>query len=160
MAKITDRFFDCIMNYQYRRWQQKDITVICELEQTVTAFPWSEKHYKDCWHAQYQGWVALSAKKIIGFILIQQIIDEYHILNIAVANDYQRQGIGTQLFNTVITQGKENAITTLLLEVRTSNDAAQHLYYRLGFNEIAVRKAYYPGKTTKEDAILMGLYLS
>ena len=51
-------------------------------------------------------------------------------------------------------------IATLWLEVRASNSPAIALYESLGFNEVTVRKNYYPAAQGKEDAVIMALYLS
>ena len=47
----------------------------------------------------------------------------------------------------------------MFLEVRASNASALALYENLGFNEMAVRRNYYPSAIGREDAILMGLSL-
>jgi len=46
---------------------------------------------------------------------------------------------------------------TLWLEVRASNAAAIALYEQLDFNEVSIRRNYYPTKDGKEDAIMMAL---
>lgn len=48
----------------------------------------------------------------------------------------------------------------VVLEVRQSNFRAQQLYHQLGFNEMSIRRGYYPAEQGREDAILMGLDLS
>ncbi|MCR2392783.1 ribosomal-protein-alanine N-acetyltransferase, partial [Salmonella enterica] len=47
----------------------------------------------------------------------------------------------------------------LWLEVRASNQAAIALYEDLGFNEVTVRRNYYPSAHGREDAIVMALPL-
>ena len=48
----------------------------------------------------------------------------------------------------------------LWLEVRESNQTARQLYDKLGFNEVTLRKNYYPTSTgERENAIVMALYL-
>ncbi|MBD4685604.1 ribosomal-protein-alanine N-acetyltransferase, partial [Xanthomonas citri pv. citri] len=55
---------------------------------------------------------------------------------------------------------REQGILTLWLEVRESNLAAQKLYDSLGFNEVTIRKNYYPTPSgERENAIVMALYL-
>ena len=49
----------------------------------------------------------------------------------------------------------ESGARQALLEVRESNQAAQNLYTRFGFEQVGIRKAYY--HDTHEDAILMTL---
>ncbi|HBV40592.1 MAG TPA: ribosomal-protein-alanine N-acetyltransferase, partial [Erwinia sp.] len=48
-------------------------------------------------------------------------------------------------------------VLTLWLEVRASNHAAIALYQQLDFNEVSVRRNYYPTAEGKEDAIIMAL---
>jgi ribosomal-protein-alanine N-acetyltransferase len=47
----------------------------------------------------------------------------------------------------------------MFLEVRPSNISAIALYENIGFNEMAVRRGYYPAHNGREDAVLMGLAL-
>jgi ribosomal protein S18 acetylase RimI-like enzyme len=47
----------------------------------------------------------------------------------------------------------------VFLEVRSSNKTAFHIYHRLGFNEIGIRKNYYPSEKGREDAIVLELEL-
>ena len=42
---------------------------------------------------------------------------------------------------------------------RSSNKTAFHVYHRLGFNEIGIRKNYYPTEKGREDAIVLALEL-
>ncbi|MNR57792.1 ribosomal-protein-alanine N-acetyltransferase [compost metagenome] len=51
-------------------------------------------------------------------------------------------------------------MVTLWLEVRASNRAAIALYEDLGFNEVTVRRNYYPSANGREDAIVMALPLA
>jgi len=54
---------------------------------------------------------------------------------------------------------KENQAANMFLEVRQSNLSAIALYENIGFNEMAIRRAYYPAANGREDAVLMGLAL-
>ncbi|HBH66256.1 MAG TPA: ribosomal-protein-alanine N-acetyltransferase, partial [Erwinia persicina] len=52
----------------------------------------------------------------------------------------------------------QRGIVTLWLEVRASNHAAIALYEQLDFNEVSIRRNYYPAADGgKEDAIMMAL---
>jgi ribosomal-protein-alanine N-acetyltransferase len=52
---------------------------------------------------------------------------------------------------------KQHQAANMFLEVRMSNVSAIALYENTGFNEMAVRLGYYPAKSGREDAVLMGL---
>ena len=54
---------------------------------------------------------------------------------------------------------KDHRAEMMILEVRPSNPKAIKLYQDLGFNEIGNRKAYYPAKKGREDAIVMARML-
>ncbi|MFK5131261.1 ribosomal protein S18-alanine N-acetyltransferase, partial [Glaesserella parasuis] len=82
------------------------------------------------------------------------------LFNIAVDPAYQGKGYGKQLLQALIAQLQQKQITTLWLEVRASNTTAQKLYFSLGFNEVTVRKNYYPTQDGgRENAVVMALYL-
>ena len=50
---------------------------------------------------------------------------------------------------------KGDKVASIFLEVRPSNTAAIALYNGLGFNEIGIRKDYYPGQDGREDALML-----
>ena len=82
-----------------------------------------------------------------GFIHIEKHIDFIDIINIAVDKNYQREGIGSKLLESII--NKYNL--RILLEVRESNTSALKLYEKFNFKEINRRHKYYGN----EDAIVM-----
>jgi ribosomal-protein-alanine N-acetyltransferase len=90
---------------------------------------------------------------IIGFSGIWLMVDEAHITNIAVAQEYRRKGIGELLLIATIDLARELKSTTMTLEVRASNAIAQNLYGKYGFINMGVRHGYY--LDNKEDAIIM-----
>ena len=86
-------------------------------------------------------------------------VGEAHILNISVAPDEQGKGVGRRMMEILIETAKGEA-ETMFLEVRPSNPGAIALYQKLGFNEIGVRKGYYPAENNgREDAIMLALEL-
>lgn len=90
---------------------------------------------------------------IIGFSGIWVLADEAHITNIAVRQQYQRRGIGELLLISTIDLAKERKASTMTLEVRASNFAAQNLYSKYGFTQVGLRRGYY--MDNREDAVLM-----
>ena len=84
---------------------------------------------------------------------------ELHLLNICVQRQHQGQGHGKAMLNHVVQFARELGSVLIVLEVRRSNTKAQSLYAQAGFNEMSVRRDYYPAEEGREDAILMGLDL-
>ena len=84
---------------------------------------------------------------------------EAHIMNICVDPEVQGQGAGSKLLENMI-ELATNKAETIFLEVRPSNRIAIALYEKRGFNEIGVRKGYYPAENGhREDAVMLALEL-
>ena len=90
--------------------------------------------------------------KVVGFAGIKIVLDTADIMNIAVKEDYRRQGIATLLLNNILDICNEKNIKTINLEVNEENFSAIRLYQKFGFEENGRRKKYYDNKF---DAILM-----
>jgi ribosomal-protein-alanine N-acetyltransferase len=95
----------------------------------------------------------------MGYAVVQFIMDEAHLLNICVDPDLQGRGFGRRILEHIIEHAKSRESAVVVLEVRCSNNKAQNLYTQAGFNEMSVRRGYYPAEQSREDAILMGLDL-
>ncbi|HXH72714.1 MAG TPA: ribosomal protein S18-alanine N-acetyltransferase [Mariprofundaceae bacterium] len=97
-----------------------------------------------------------------GYLLSHDVIDETHVMQVAVRPEFRRQGIARELTLALCALKSVDGIQTVLLEVRASNLPARHLYASLGFHEIGFRPRYYipaPGQSEREDAILMSMPL-
>ena len=81
--------------------------------------------------------------EIIGFAELKKIFDQADIMNIVIKKTYRNQGIGTLLLENLILLAKDLNISTLFLEVNEQNKPAIHLYEKLGFEKLGVRKKYY-----------------
>jgi [ribosomal protein S18]-alanine N-acetyltransferase len=90
---------------------------------------------------------------ITGFVGLWMMVDEAHIINIAVRSTLRSKGIGESLLIASIDVASSLNAQLLTLEVRKSNTVAQNLYTKYGFAEAGVRKAYYTDN--KEDALIM-----
>lgn len=90
---------------------------------------------------------------IAGYIIYWFLIDELHILNIAVSPKFRRHGIARELILEVLRLARINAIKTAWLEVRISNHKALSLYHSIGFKQVMNRKRYY--SDTGEDALIL-----
>ncbi|MGD9143742.1 MAG: ribosomal protein S18-alanine N-acetyltransferase [Dehalococcoidia bacterium] len=90
---------------------------------------------------------------IIGFSGIWMMVGEAHITNIAVRQQYQRQGIGELLLIATVDLSIELKAVSMTLEVRESNTIAQNLYSKYGFTQTGLRRGYY--LDNRENAIIM-----
>ncbi len=135
-----------------------DINAVCAIEQQVQYAPWTTKLFSDSLE-RHVCWVAQKNQQVVGFFVMQFIIDEAHLLNIAVDPTQQKQGIGRLLLDNVQQQAVAKKANTIFLELRATNQRALALYQMAGFNEIGLRKNYYPAAQGKEDAVIMALML-
>jgi [ribosomal protein S18]-alanine N-acetyltransferase len=97
--------------------------------------------------------IVLKDNKVIGYAGIWLIIDEAHLTNIAVAEEYRGQQLGEIMIIELIRRVKSKGGTRMTLEVRPSNLKALSLYTRMGFISYGLRKGYYTDNN--EDAIIM-----
>ena len=91
--------------------------------------------------------------QIIAYMCLREIIDELHILKIAVKHAYRRKGIAYRFLNDCLYSLSKKNIKTVFLETRPSNIAGLLLYRKLGFHVIGKRPKYYTD--TGEDAVIM-----
>ncbi len=145
--------------YQFRPMVESDLDAIMEIEPHIYSHPWSRGNFSDSLVSGYSAWVLLDGAKIIGYALMMMVLDEAHLLNLSVAKAYQKQGLGRLLLEHMIAIAKKHAAANMFLEVRPSNISAIALYENIGFNEMAIRRGYYPAHNGREDAVLMGLAL-
>lgn len=136
----------------------EDIAGIYEIEQSSFSKPWSlESMSNDLKNPIATYIVAEEDNQIMGYVGVWNVMSEGQITNVAVAKSHREKGVGSRLIEGLLAYAKENQLVLLLLEVRSSNEAAQKLYGKFGFKEIAIRKGYY--SHPKEDAMIMGLKL-
>jgi len=94
-----------------------------------------------------------SNERLLGFIGAWLMVDEAHIVTVAVRAGYRRMGIGERLLIACIELAMDHAQEAVTLEVRRSNEVAQRLYEKYGFDRIGLRVRYYTDNN--EDAVLM-----
>lgn len=139
---------------------QNDLTRALDIERRAHAFPWSEQTLASNQGERYHNLQLTVNGEMAAFAITQVVLDEATLFNIAVDPHFQRQGLGRTLLERVIEDMEKRGVVTLWLEVRASNIAAIGLYENLGFNEVSIRRNYYPTADGREDAIIMALPLS
>lgn len=137
-----------------------DFERLYEIERQAHLIPWSFGTLKNNRGERYLNLKLVENNHIIGFAICQTVLDEATLFNIAVEPTRQGKGMGELLLRELMTRLTEGAVKTLWLEVRESNPA-RHLYEKLGFNEVDIRKNYYPlPNGGRENAVVMACYLS
>lgn len=134
--------------------QVADLDAVAQIEAGIQAFPWSRGNFADSLHAGYSAWVARLPDRLIGFSVVMQVLDEAHILTIGICGSLQGQGYGARLLQHAMRQVTTHGARRLLLEVRPSNARAVALYRNFGFQQIGVRKGYYPATEGREDGLV------
>lgn len=144
-------------NIAIRRMTPADLPQVLAIEARGHAFPWSEGNFRDGLEHGYYMVVMEQAGKLIGYGVVQVILDEGHLLNITIDPVLNGRGLGRELLLHLLDYARSHT-DTLFLEVRPSNQRAIALYQTSGFNEIGLRRNYYPAKDGgREDALLMAL---
>lgn len=132
---------------------ENDLPQILTIEQSVHSHPWKPAHFESSFRQKHLFYIAemshLSEVEIVGYGIVSFGGGEAELLNIAVAEHHQGQSIATTLLNFLIDQVRDHA-DNMFLEVRESNTSAQHLYHKLGFNQVGLRPNYYPAGLNRE----------
>ncbi len=101
--------------------------------------------------------VAKINNEIVGFAGMKIILNEADIMNIVIRKNFRNLGIGSTLLKNLILNAKQKEITKLTLEVNENNLPAIHLYEKLNFKKISIRKNYY---NNIDNAIIMQLIIT
>lgn len=154
---------------------ETDLDVVCEVEKLAYAHPWSRRHFADSLASGYPAVLLLGealpgevvrppradGRVLLGYLVAMPGVDEVHLLNITVAPSQQRQGWASFMLDALVVWSRGQSAQWLWLEVRSGNAAARALYARYGFQEVGLRRGYYPsGGLQREDAVVMSLSLA
>ncbi len=133
--------------------QRQHLDSLCKIESQVSPFAWTCGEFEQSL-ADHRCYVLLCNKKVRGYVIFLPLLDEVELLNIAVAPNFQGEGLGRVLLQYMVDEVKTFAVR-IFLEVRASNIPAISLYRANGFEQSGVRRAYYHGAQGREDALLM-----
>ena len=137
--------------------REQDLDAIAAIEAHVYLFPWTIGNFRDSLLSAYQCWCCWTDGELIAYAVVMTTLDEAHLLNFAVANHWQRCGVGAAFLQFLIDRACAAQQDMLYLEVRPTNVAGLRLYERFGFRQLGVRRDYYPAVTGREDALFLGL---
>lgn len=142
----------------YRNLTLVDAVEVFELEKEIfTKEAWSLAQVKEELGGARRLYIGaidgdLASGRIVGYGGIAVSGESADIHNIAVVEQFRRQGIARRLIARLERWAKDQGASEILLEMRVGNTEARPLYQSLGYREVRVRKDYYaPGM----DAIVM-----
>lgn len=138
-----------------RPMQEADVPTVMAIEHRAYAFPWTAGIFRDCLRVGYCCWILEQDDDIVGYGVMSVGAGEAHILNLCVRPELQGQGLGRRVLTHLLNLARRHHADTALLEVRPSNEPALRLYRSLGFNEVAIRRNYYPDRNGREDALIL-----
>jgi tRNA threonylcarbamoyladenosine biosynthesis protein TsaB len=136
--------------------RHEDIESVMTIENQAYPFPWTAGNFKDSINAGYEALLLKEHGTIIGYMVWMRVVDEAHLLNITLSPARQGHGLGSWMMRHFLARAQAQQLNQLMLEVRPSNPRAIAMYRKFGFQQIGLRKGYYPaGPTQREDAVVM-----
>ena len=145
-STLTSQILEHMDKINIKLLSQDELPDIIAIENLSFSSPWRPEQFIKNLPSFYY---AKLNNKVVGFIGIEKIEDEAHIIHMAVHPMFRRQGIGKKL----VAEALKLDTNKIILEVRKSNIAGQKLYESFGFVEVSRRKKYY--NDNNEDALVM-----
>lgn len=144
----------------YRKMTVEDVLAVHQIELASFPTPWSlDSFYYEMTENQFAHYVVAVDENgvMLGFCGMWMVIDAAQITNVAVIEAARGRGVGEGLMRQAMLIAKEHHMDVMSLEVRVSNEVAQNLYRKLGFQDGGIRKGYYTDN--QEDALVMWVNL-
>lgn len=147
-AEFDEQFYIDFMKPEH-------IDQIHAIEMKSFSDPWSIKLFEDELKNDRATYfvVLTETGSVVGYGGLWKILDEGHIMNVAVDPAYRGRGIGDSILSNMIEYSIKNNMDYLTLEVREGNTPARNLYYKYNFKDGGLRKGYY--QDNHENAIIM-----
>ncbi|HUR95026.1 MAG TPA: ribosomal protein S18-alanine N-acetyltransferase [Gemmatimonadales bacterium] len=144
--------------YRIRSAVAADASRLVAIERRAFSDPWSEASFREALVSLWTfGLVAETSRGMAGYLVAREIAGTGEVLNLAVAPEFRRRGIGGALLEAGLAALRRRKVDEVFLEVRESNLEAQALYIGYGFRPVGQRAAYY--RNPREDALVLRLEL-
>jgi ribosomal-protein-alanine N-acetyltransferase len=147
-----------------------DLDAVLEIEAVSHLHPWTKGNFTDSLAAGHWAYCIrpqvdqaikgsyLDPAILWAYCILFPAVDELHLLNITVSPKLRQLGLASRMMAAIEGVAAQQNMPRIILEVRPSNTAAVALYQKLWYEEIGVRKNYYPADPqlgTREDALVM-----
>lgn len=147
-----------------------DLDAVLAIESVSHIHPWTKGNFSDSLAAGHWAYCVrpqlsdpikgsyLDPEVLWAYCILFPAVDELHLLNITVSPKLRRLGIGVKMMNAIEGVAAQQNMPRIILEVRPTNDAALKLYQSLGYEQIGLRKNYYPvdaASGLREDALVL-----
>ncbi|MCH8551314.1 MAG: ribosomal protein S18-alanine N-acetyltransferase [Natronospirillum sp.] len=141
-----------------RPLREDDLTLCHDIDRRVSNHPWPLDIFRRGLQKNHWARVAVDeADRPYAFCICLLVADELSVLNIAVDQSRQRQGVARHMITAALEAGRAHGADQAFLEVRQSNLPAQALYASMDFNVAGVRENYYPARAAcRSDSITEG----
>jgi ribosomal-protein-alanine N-acetyltransferase len=157
----TFPFRDPALRYVADWMQAHDVAQVMPIENASFPAPWPASAYRyelkqndlSSYLVLRENDHALAEARVVAYGGFWLILDEGHISTLAVDPAHRGRGLGEWMLVVLIKTAMLRGAGELTLEVRVSNEVAQHLYRKYGFRQVGLRKAYY--RDNGEDALIM-----
>jgi ribosomal-protein-alanine N-acetyltransferase len=140
----------------------RDLDEVLAIEQRAHIAPWTQVQFMDSLNAGHWAYTlrVLGAEDapdtLVGYCVMMTGVDEISLLNIAIDPSQQRQGWAKKILLVMEDQALAKNLSKIFLEVRASNAPAISLYQKMNYQQVGIRKAYYPmHEGQREDALVM-----
>ena len=144
--------------YRIRSAVLPDVPAMVEIERRAFSDPWSEGSFREALTSPWTfGLVGISSRGVAGYLIAREVAGTGEILNLAVAPEARRRGLGGELLRAGLGALRRRRVNEVFLEVRESNRSAQALYTAQGFRPVGQRAGYY--RNPREDALVLRLAL-
>ena len=143
-----------------RRMTAGDLDRVIDIEQRAYPHPWTRGIFSDCLRVGYDCRCLQTGRDVSGYCVLSHAAGETHLLNLCVAPEVQRRGLGAMLLGHALRRAALRGSAEIFLEVRPSNHAALALYRRYGFRVVGERPDYYAAGEGRENAVIMARALA
>ena len=146
------------MQLRSRRMERSDLGEILEIEKVSFPAPWTRDMFiEEMSNRSARLVVFTEDKRIVGYMCFWEVLDEAHLMNIAVHPDRRGRGYGMYMMERLQWLSLKDGLKRIILDVGRRNLPARKLYKKCGFNSIGFRKNYY--SSINDDAIVMEKWL-